>query len=203
MSKPGFWGYIARKGEYNYMMQFMNSRRLALVFDLDETLLVASSQRNFDTKIADLEKQIESESDEAKKVEKRSALNRVAADHSLLMQFILHDTISVPKNVKVEREELATLNPKGPSRIVFHLPDSDTILTRIDPLVSTLLCSSCDHLSFCGMHAVQQGWSDIICFLLSDIRLYCLLRYYAITPGFGAQCRELDVKDATPHTPSL
>lgn len=48
---PCFWGYNISSGMYNSCLGMLNLRCLAIVFDLDETLIVANTLRSFEDRI--------------------------------------------------------------------------------------------------------------------------------------------------------
>jgi hypothetical protein len=51
---PVFWGYLLPRGTPLLTKTLLDTHRLALVFDLDETLLSAFSQSSLQSKINDL-----------------------------------------------------------------------------------------------------------------------------------------------------
>jgi RNA polymerase II C-terminal domain phosphatase-like 1/2 len=46
-----FWGFKVPLGLYNSCLSMLNLRCLGIVFDLDETLIVANTTRSFEDKI--------------------------------------------------------------------------------------------------------------------------------------------------------
>lgn len=54
---PVFWGYELTVGLASLAASMLDSSRLALIFDLDETLLVANSSSNLDTRIDNCRRQ--------------------------------------------------------------------------------------------------------------------------------------------------
>ncbi|KEH31098.1 putative protein-serine/threonine phosphatase [Medicago truncatula] len=49
--RPCFWGFIVPMGLYNSSLVMLNLRCLGIVFDLDETLVVANTMRSFEDRI--------------------------------------------------------------------------------------------------------------------------------------------------------
>ena len=54
---PVFWGYVLTPYAAMTSTQLLDSSRMAIVFDLDETLLVANSSSTLDKKIKDCQNQ--------------------------------------------------------------------------------------------------------------------------------------------------
>ncbi|CAM8915291.1 unnamed protein product [Rhodiola kirilowii] len=48
---PCFWGYYVKTGLYDSCLVMLNIRCLGIVFDLDETLIVANTMRSFEDRI--------------------------------------------------------------------------------------------------------------------------------------------------------
>lgn len=58
-----FWGFKVGDGLYNSCLTMLNTRCLGIVFDLDETLIVANTTRSFEDRIESLQRKISNESD--------------------------------------------------------------------------------------------------------------------------------------------
>lgn len=58
---PCFWVFNVASGLYNSCLVMLNLRCLGIVFDLDETLLVANTMRSFEDRIEALQRKINSE----------------------------------------------------------------------------------------------------------------------------------------------
>lgn len=58
-----FWGYKVPSGLYNSCLSMLNLRCLGIVFDLDETLLVANTTRSFEDRIDALQRKLSNEID--------------------------------------------------------------------------------------------------------------------------------------------
>jgi RNA polymerase II C-terminal domain phosphatase-like 1/2 len=58
-----FWGFKVGGGLYKSCLTMLNTRCLGIVFDLDETLVVANTTRSFEDRIESLQRKISNESD--------------------------------------------------------------------------------------------------------------------------------------------
>lgn len=134
--KPGFWVYLVQRGAYQACLRMLNACRLALVFDLDETLVVARSVKNFRDEVAKLEGVLEAETDPGRRKSLLAERLKIEEDYALLKQFAEKDRVSVDgRDVSPEREEglLDGDVDQAVLRQVIRMPERDTIITRIFP----------------------------------------------------------------------
>ncbi|KAL5710349.1 protein-serine/threonine phosphatase [Ranunculus cassubicifolius] len=135
---PCFWGCSVPIGIYGYCLGLLNLRCLSIVFDLDETLIVANTMRSFEDRIEFLQKRLEIEDDPLRVSGMSAELRRYVEDRSLLKQYIETDSVvDNGKLVKVQFEEVRA-QPIDKERIVrpiIRLKERNIVLTRINPEV--------------------------------------------------------------------
>lgn len=116
----------------------LNTRCLAIVFDLDETLIVANTMKSFEDRIEALVGWIARETDPIRESGMTAEMKRYVEDRALLKQYA--DTDSVVdggKVYKMQHEEVPLLSD-GVHRVVrpvVRLPEKNIVLTRINPEV--------------------------------------------------------------------
>lgn len=135
---PCFWCYSVPKGLYNSSLLLLNMRCLAIVFDLDETLIVANTMKSFEDRIEAFRGWIARETDPMRKGGMSAELKRYIDDRLLLKQYIENDcVIENGKVYKVQLEEVHSLsgNHERIVRPVIRFPEKNTVLTRINPEV--------------------------------------------------------------------
>ncbi|KAK9714300.1 hypothetical protein RND81_06G084900 [Saponaria officinalis] len=136
---PCFWCYsIPTGGLYAYCVGMLNLRCLSIVFDLDETLIVANTMKSFEDRIEALKSWIAREGDPVRASGMSAELKRYSDDRALLKQFTDSDCVVTDgggKVYKVQLEEVAPLseNHEKVLRPVIRLPDNNVVLTRINP----------------------------------------------------------------------
>ncbi|KAH7433554.1 hypothetical protein KP509_07G074800 [Ceratopteris richardii] len=135
--KPCFWGFILTPGLYNSCLTMLNLRCLALVFDLDETLIVANTMRSFEDRIDALGSKLKGEVD-AQKVSGMSAeLKRYMQDRALLRQFTDDDKVwdnTMNTFVTAQAEEVpSAMGGISVKRPIVRLQDRNMVFTRINP----------------------------------------------------------------------
>lgn len=123
----------------------LNRRCLGIVFDLDETLVVANTMRSFEDRIYNLQQKISSETDQQRLAAMMAEIKRYQQDKSILKQFIEND--QVVENGKVFKVQTEVVLPLSEShqqinRPVIRLQEKDIILTRVNPAVRTLMLVS-------------------------------------------------------------
>ncbi|KAL6998413.1 protein-serine,threonine phosphatase [Sarracenia purpurea var. burkii] len=133
---PCFWCYAVPSGLYNACLGMLNLRCLAIVFDLDETLIVANTMKSFEDKIETLRGWIARETDPIRMLGMTSELKRYIDDRSLLKQYT--ETDYVVENGKIFKVQLEEVSPLSGShervvRPVIRLPERNMVLTRINP----------------------------------------------------------------------
>lgn len=136
--RPCFWGFLMMPGLYSSCLNMLNLRCLALVFDLDETLIVANTMRSFEDRIDALGSKLKGESD-AQKISGMSAeLKRYIQDRALLRQYVDDDRVwdnTAEKFVSAQVEVVPSAVEGGIPlmRPVVRLQDRNMVFTRINP----------------------------------------------------------------------
>ncbi|KAK2972638.1 hypothetical protein RJ640_018345 [Escallonia rubra] len=133
---PCFWCYSVPKNLYAACLRMLNMRCLAIVFDLDETLIVANTMRSFEDRIEALRGWIVREMDPVRASGMSAELKRYMEDRSLLKQYTESDCVmDGVKMYKVTSEEVPMVSD-GQERVVrpvIRLPEKNLVLTRINP----------------------------------------------------------------------
>ncbi|KAJ6821605.1 RNA polymerase II C-terminal domain phosphatase-like 2 isoform X1 [Iris pallida] len=133
---PCFWCFSVRPGLYAPCLAMLNLRCLSIVFDLDETLIVANTMKSFEDRIEALSRRIDGEDDPVRVSGMSAELKRYIEDKNLLKQYIESDTIvDNGKAVGVQSEEVPML-PGSQERVlrpVIRLQEKNIVLTRINP----------------------------------------------------------------------
>ncbi|XP_075474188.1 RNA polymerase II C-terminal domain phosphatase-like 2 isoform X1 [Primulina tabacum] len=133
---PCFWCYSLPCGLYNSCLWMLNMRCLAIVFDLDETLIVANTMKSFEDRIEVLMDWIARESDPIRESGMTAEMKRYVEDRALLKQYAETDNVmDGGKLIKYQLEEVPLLSD-GHLRVVrpvVRLPERSVVLTRINP----------------------------------------------------------------------
>jgi RNA polymerase II C-terminal domain phosphatase-like 1/2 len=118
-------------------MGMLNMRCLSIVFDLDETLIVANTMKSFEDRIDALRGWLSRESDPLRVQGMSGELKRYLEDRLLLKQFTETNSVvdSNGKLYQVQMEEVPSLSEQKVLRPVVRLPDRNIVLTRINPEV--------------------------------------------------------------------
>ncbi|KAH9321249.1 hypothetical protein KI387_015888, partial [Taxus chinensis] len=135
---PCFWGYHVPSGMYNSCLGMLNLRCLAIVFDLDETLIVANTLRSFEDRIDALQRKIGAEIDPQRAYGMMAELKRYQEDKAILKQYADTDQVfDNGKLIKAESEVVPPQSDKGHPivRPLIRMQDKNMILTRINPSV--------------------------------------------------------------------
>lgn len=165
---PCFWCYSVSSGLYNSCLGMLNLRCLAIVFDLDETLIVANTMKSFEDRIEALRSWIAREPDQIRASGMSAELKRYMDDRTLLKQYTENDCVMDNGKVfKVQQEEVPppSENHERIVRPVIRIPERNLVLTRINPevafffwghgylfvLLFILLCSFYDLFGLCGL----------------------------------------------------
>ncbi|WOL04706.1 RNA polymerase II C-terminal domain phosphatase-like 2 [Canna indica] len=131
-----FWCCSVQAGLYASCLGMLNLRCLAIVFDLDETLIVANTMKSFEDKIEALSRRIDGENDPIRVSGMSAELKRYVEDKDLLKQYIETDTVSDGgRSISVQNEEVPPI-PGVQERIVrpvIRLLERNIVLTRINP----------------------------------------------------------------------
>ncbi|KAG2652613.1 hypothetical protein PVAP13_1NG367600 [Panicum virgatum] len=133
-----FWGYRLPFGLYNSCLTMLNLRCLGIVFDLDETLIVANTSRSFEDRIDALQRKLNNETDPQRRNGMLSEVKRYQDDKSILKQYIEGDQVCDDGKVyKAQPEVVPPLsdNQQPMTRPIIRLQDKNIILTRINPLI--------------------------------------------------------------------
>jgi len=134
-----FWGYKVPLGLYNSCLSMLNLRCLGIVFDLDETLIIANTTRSFEDRIDALQRKSGIETDPQRISGMLAEIKRYQDDKSILKQYIESDQVTDGGEVyKVQSEVIPPLadNHQQPmTRPIIRLQEKNIILTRINPSV--------------------------------------------------------------------
>ncbi|GJY78067.1 RNA polymerase II C-terminal domain phosphatase-like protein 1 [Tanacetum coccineum] len=135
---PCFWGFIVQPGLYESCLVMLNLRCLGIVFDLDETLIVANTLRSFEDRIEALHRKVSCELDPQRLAGMLSEIKRYQDDRNLLKQYAESDkVIDNGKLIKAQSEVVPALSDSHQSfsRPLIRLPEKNIILTRINPTI--------------------------------------------------------------------
>ncbi|XP_074585271.1 RNA polymerase II C-terminal domain phosphatase-like 2 isoform X1 [Curcuma longa] len=131
-----FWCCSVQAGLYASCLGMLNLRCLAIVFDLDETLIVANTMRSFEDRIEALSRKIDGEKDPIRISGMTAELKRYVEDKDLLKQYIEMDTVTDNRrSITAQNEEVPSI-PGVQERItrpVIRMPERNIVLTRINP----------------------------------------------------------------------
>ncbi|KAF8409296.1 hypothetical protein HHK36_005370 [Tetracentron sinense] len=133
-----FWGFNVAPGLYNSCLVMLNLRCLGIVFDLDETLIVANTMRSFEDRIDALHRKISTEVDPQRISGMLAEVKRYQDDKIILKQYAENDQVlENGKVIKVQSEIVSSLsnNHQPIIRPLIRLQEKNIILTRINPLV--------------------------------------------------------------------
>ncbi|XP_024380823.1 RNA polymerase II C-terminal domain phosphatase-like 1 [Physcomitrium patens] len=129
-----FWGFVVVQGMYDSCLAMLNLRCLAMVLDLDETLIVANTLKTFDDRIDALNRRLVNREDPVL----AGTLKRFQEDKAILEQYIKTD--QVYDNGKLYKAQSEVVPPVADGAIplirpIVRLPERNVILTRINPAV--------------------------------------------------------------------
>ncbi|CAN6240243.1 unnamed protein product [Urochloa humidicola] len=134
-----FWGYKVPLGLYNLCSSMLNLRCLGIVFDLDETLIVANTTRSFEDRIDALQRKLSNETDPQRISGMLAEIMRYEDDKFILKQYIESDQVTDGGEVyKAQSEVIPPLPDKHQqpmTRPVIRLQEKNIILTRINPSI--------------------------------------------------------------------
>ncbi|XP_043723857.1 RNA polymerase II C-terminal domain phosphatase-like 2 [Telopea speciosissima] len=131
-----FWCCSVPLGLYMSCLRMLNLRCLAIVFDLDETLIVANTMKSFEDKIEALQHRLACETDPFRISVMSAELKRYIEDKALLKQYTEGDYVmDNGKLFKVQLEDVPLLsnNSEHVIRPVIRLQERNVVLTRINP----------------------------------------------------------------------
>ncbi|GAV74436.1 dsrm domain-containing protein/NIF domain-containing protein [Cephalotus follicularis] len=135
---PCFWGFNVASGLYNSCLVMLNLRCLGIVFDLDETLVVANTMRSFEDRIEALQRKISTEVDPQRMSGMLAEIKRYQDDKNILKQYAENDqVVENGKVIKIQSEVVPALsdNHQPIVRPLIRLQEKNIILTRINPLI--------------------------------------------------------------------
>ncbi|XP_010529412.1 PREDICTED: RNA polymerase II C-terminal domain phosphatase-like 1 isoform X2 [Tarenaya hassleriana] len=135
---PCFWAFSVPPGLYNSCLIMLNLRCLGIVFDLDETLIVANTMRSFEDRIEGLQRRINNEVDPQRVAVMMAEVKRYQDDKSVLRQYVESDqVVDSGKVIKVQTEVVPALsdNHQPVVRPLIRLQEKNIILTRINPMI--------------------------------------------------------------------
>ncbi|KAM0899429.1 hypothetical protein ACQ4PT_021297 [Festuca glaucescens] len=181
---PSFWCWSAQKGLYTACLGMLNQRRLAIVFDLDQTLVSCYNEQTFKTLMKKIESSLENpELDDATQLALRDQLSNVSKDHIFLKDFVEKRAITVDDEVVRSQDEKSMLHKPGGLRQVIvrpviRVPTRNAVLTCLDP-------TDAESSYFAN---IRPGWDDLKSCLITanGCRRYkvyvCTMagRYYAL-----------------------
>jgi hypothetical protein len=186
-----FWGYKLPFGLYNSCLTMLNLRCLGIVFDLDETLVVANTSRSFEDRIDALQRKLSNETDPQRRNGMLSEIKRYQDDKSILKQYIEGDQVYDDGKVyKAQPEIVPPLsdNQQTMTRPVIRLQEKDIILTRINPLVCAKLLELALGLSMVSF----LYWDiDMLCYNYALCR--CFLFGLPLHTSTLRECHKVEV----------
>ncbi|GKV00905.1 hypothetical protein SLEP1_g13515 [Rubroshorea leprosula] len=136
--RPCFWGFNVATGLYDSCLVMLNLRCLGIVFDLDETLIVANTMRSFEDRIEALQRKISTEADPQRAASMVAEVKRYQEDKAILKQYAENDqVIENGKVIKIQSEVVQALsdNHQPIVRPLIRLQEKNIILTRINPQI--------------------------------------------------------------------
>ncbi|CAL9130461.1 unnamed protein product [Musa acuminata var. zebrina] len=133
-----FWGFSVPSQLYESSLLMLNLRCLGIVFDLDETLLVANTMRSFEDRIDALQRKINNETDPQRVAGMLMEIKRYQDDKSILKQYAENDQVNENGRLfKVQSEMVPPLSDSHQliARPVIRLQEKNIILTRVNPSI--------------------------------------------------------------------
>ncbi|KAK7339864.1 hypothetical protein VNO77_20550 [Canavalia gladiata] len=160
---PCFWCFAVPVGLYDACLGMLNPRCLAIVFDLDETLIVANTLKSFEDRIEALRSWLSRETDPLRVQGMSAELKRYLEDRLLLKQYAESDcVVDNGKIYKVQMEEVPRLSDSHEKlvRPVVRLQDKNIVLTRINPEIRDTSV----------LVRLRPAWEDLRCYLTAKGR---------------------------------
>ncbi|KAH9626987.1 hypothetical protein KSS87_017838 [Heliosperma pusillum] len=133
-----FWGFSLPRGLYESCLDMLNLRCLGIVFDLDETLIVANTLRSFEDRIEALQRKLSVEVDSQRIAGMMAEVKRYQEDKAILKQYAETDqVVDNGKLHKIQAEVVPALSDNHQTivRPLIRLPDKNIVLTRINPQI--------------------------------------------------------------------
>ncbi|KAL0672075.1 hypothetical protein Bca4012_000055 [Brassica carinata] len=163
---PCFWCFSLPLGLYDSCLRMLNTRCLSIVFDLDETLIVAHTMKSFEDRIEALKVWISRESDPVRIHGMSAELKRFMDDRMLLKQYIDNDyAFDNGVLLKAQREEVRPTSDglEKVYRPVIRLPEKNTVLTRINPEDKVIRDTSV-------LVKLRPAWEELRSYLTANTR---------------------------------
>nr|CAD1844371.1 unnamed protein product [Ananas comosus var. bracteatus] len=138
MNYSCFWAFSIPRGMYSSCLTMLNLRCLGIVFDLDETLIVANTMRSFEDRIEALQRKVSNETDPQRITGMASEIKRYQEDKSILKQYAENDEVVDNGRVfKVQSEVVPPLSDSHQliTRPIIRLQEKNIILTRVNPSI--------------------------------------------------------------------
>ncbi|XP_027353596.1 RNA polymerase II C-terminal domain phosphatase-like 2 [Abrus precatorius] len=160
---PCFWGFAVPVGLYDACLGLLNLRCLGIVFDLDETLVVANTMKSFEDRIEALRVWISRETDPLRVQGMSAELKRYLEDRLLLKQYAESDcVVDNGKIYKVQMEEVPPMSDGHEKlvRPVVRLQDKNIVLTRINREIRDTSV----------LVRLRPAWEDLRCYLTAKGR---------------------------------
>ncbi|KAB2079246.1 hypothetical protein ES319_A06G219300v1 [Gossypium barbadense] len=136
--RPCFWGFNVGRGLYDSCLVMLNLRCLGIVFDLDETLIVANTMRSFEDRIESLQRKINTEVDPQRVAALMAEVKHYQDDKTILKQYVENDqVVENGKVIKVQSEIVPAYSDSHQPiiRPLIRLQEKNIILTRINPQI--------------------------------------------------------------------
>ncbi|XP_072962105.1 RNA polymerase II C-terminal domain phosphatase-like 1 [Typha angustifolia] len=155
-----FWGFSVASAVYNNCIAMLNLRTLAIVFDLDQTLLVAYTLPSIQEKIDRLHWKISNESDPQRAAAISAEIKRHEDDRAILKEYAENDQVVENGTVyKVQAEIVPALSESRQEfvRPIIRLKEKNIILTRTHTLVRNTSV----------LVRLRPGWEDLRSYLMS------------------------------------
>lgn len=179
---PCFWGFNVAMGLYNSCLVMLNLRCLGIVFDLDETLVVANTMRSFEDRIEALQRKISSEVDPQRAAGMLAEVKRYQDDKIILKQYAENDLIiENGKVIKSQSEVVPALsdNHQPIVRPILRLPEKNIILTRINPQVTRFNPAfACNYL-FISKDCAGTTNKTVHLFFTSTVHIYISVAHFS------------------------
>eukprot|EP00200_Dunaliella_tertiolecta_P007936 CAMPEP_0202376530 /NCGR_PEP_ID=MMETSP1127-20130417/7007_1 /ASSEMBLY_ACC=CAM_ASM_000462 /TAXON_ID=3047 /ORGANISM="Dunaliella tertiolecta, Strain CCMP1320" /LENGTH=841 /DNA_ID=CAMNT_0048974333 /DNA_START=163 /DNA_END=2685 /DNA_ORIENTATION=- len=172
---PVYWGWLLAAGIPSLVCAMLDRSQMGLIFDLDETLLVAHSANTVEGRMESCRKarsqmleQLASGTLSAQERERlqlssnslQKEVDLLAHDAGLIRRFAQTNSVLVDGKVYGSRLETAYLEDGSTiQRPVIRLQDGLIILTRIDPLNSKTSM----------LLRVRPGWNELRAFLAGEL----------------------------------
>ncbi|CAH8346106.1 unnamed protein product [Eruca vesicaria subsp. sativa] len=135
--RPCFWAFTVAPGTYDSCLDMLNLRCLGIVFDLDETLVLANTLHTFEVRIEGLNRRINNEMDPRRRAVMLAEMKRYQDDKNLLKQYVESDLVVENGEVfKAQSELVPALSDdhKPLVRPLIRLQEKNIVLTRINPM---------------------------------------------------------------------